>query len=104
MLPYYLNLNKRLISDELSLILLEIAKIVRSNWPKNKILGARVTGSDWLESGITIDDTLYLTKKLKDIGLDYVCVSSGGIIAKTNIKFKKGYQVHLAEIIKKKLI
>lgn len=83
--------------------LLEIAKIVRSNWPKNKILGARVTGSDWLESGITIDDTLYLTKKLKDIGLDYVCVSSGGIIAKTNIKFKKGYQVHLAEIIKKKI-
>jgi 2,4-dienoyl-CoA reductase-like NADH-dependent reductase (Old Yellow Enzyme family) len=82
--------------------LFEVANIVRNNWPKNKILGARITGSDWLENGTTIEDAIYLTKKLKDIGFDYVCVSSGGIETKTNIIFKPGYQVHLAKEIKKK--
>lgn len=82
--------------------LFEVAKIIRDNWPKNKILGARITGSDWLENGTTIEDAIYLTKKLKDIGLDYVCVSSGGITPKTNIIFKPGYQVYLAKQIKKK--
>ena len=29
--------------------LIEIAKDVRKVWPKNKILGARITGYDWLD-------------------------------------------------------
>lgn len=31
--------------------LLEIAKEIRKVWPQDKILGARVTGSDWLKKG-----------------------------------------------------
>ena len=43
-----------------------------------------------------------LVKKLKDRGLDYVCVSSGGILPKTEMVFKPGYQVHLAREIRKR--
>ena len=82
-------------------LLLEIAKSVRNVWPKNKILGARVNGSDWLEKGSKVSDCVYLSKELKKLGLDYVCVTSGGIIPRTNIKFKPGYQVSLAKKIKK---
>ena len=70
-------------------------------WPKNKILGARITGSDRLKKGNHIKEAIYLTKKLKKIGFDYVCVSSGGILPKTNLKFKKGFNVDLAKKIKK---
>ncbi len=83
--------------------LLEIAKEVRRIWPKEKILGARVTGSDWLKKGSTISDCIFLCKNLKKIGFNYVCVSSGGVVPKTKIKFKKGYQVHLAQEIKNKV-
>jgi len=83
--------------------LLEIAKEIRKIWPKNKILGARVTGSDWMKEGVSISDCIYLCKNLKKIGFNYVCVSSAGIVPKTNIKFKKGYQVHLAKKIKEKV-
>ena len=38
---------------------------------------------------------------MKKIGFDYVCVSSGGIIPKTNLKIKNGFNVDLAKIIKK---
>ena len=83
-------------------LLVEIVKVIRKIWPKNKILGARVTGKDWLKSGSTVDDCIFLVNKLKKSGLDYVCVSSGGILSKTNIIFKPGYQIHLARKIKKK--
>ena len=85
-----------------SRLLLEISKEIRRIWPDNKILGARVTGSDNLKGGIRIEDSIFLCKQLKKIGLDYVAVTSGGIIPKTNMKFFPGYQVKLAYKIKKK--
>lgn len=79
-------------------LLTKIASDVRNVWPKNKILGARINGYDWLDKkGSTVNDSVYLSKQLKKIGFDYVCVTSGGIIPKTKIKFKKGYQVFLAK-------
>ena len=82
--------------------LIEIAKDIRKVWPKNKILGARITGYDWMDKkGSSVSDSVYLTKELKKIGFNYVCVSSGGIIPKTKIKKgKKGYQVFLAKKLK----
>ena len=79
---------------------LEVAEKVRQQWPKNKILGARLTGDDWLDDGWNIDDCIYLTHRLKEIGFDYVCISSGGILPKTNLKSSPGYQVHLAEKVR----
>lgn len=81
--------------------LLEVAKKVRELWPKEKILGARVNGQDWLKNGSKLKDCIYLTKELKKIGFDYVCVSSGGILPKTNVVHKTGYQVKFAKKIKK---
>jgi len=82
-------------------LLLDISREIKKIWPKNKILGARITGSDRLKKGNHIKEAIYLTKKLKKIGFDYVCVSSGGILPKTNLKFKKGFNVDLAKKIKK---
>ena len=82
-------------------LLLEIGNIIRKIWPKERILGARITGSDHMDLGITISDSIYLSKKLKKIGFDYVCVSSGGIKSKTKLKLYKGFRVNLAEKIKK---
>ncbi len=80
---------------------LEIAERIRKILPKNKILGARITGSDHLKNGINSKDSIYLAKKLKMIGFDYVCVSSGGILTKTNLKFYKGFRLNIASQIKR---
>ncbi len=80
-----------------------IAKKIREIWPKNKILGARITGSDHLKGGIDINESVFLVKELEKIGLNYVCVSSGGILTKTNLKpNKKAFRLKLAEKIRKK--
>ena len=57
-----------------------MAALVRDEWPNDCILGARVTGSDWLTDRITVSDRIDLAGQLSDIGFGYVCVSSGGIL------------------------
>jgi len=91
------NLIKR------SQLLLEIANDIRQCWPKEKILGARVTAEDCLKNGITIDDCTYLVNELKNIGFDYVTPSSGGIKPITKKKIKPCYQVKYCHHLKKKI-
>lgn len=82
-------------------LLLEISKkIYNLTNKKNIILGARITGHDYLEEGINIKDSVYLAKQLEKIGLDYICVSSGGIKTKTNLKINTKYNLKLSSIIK----
>ena len=70
--------------------------------PKDKIIGARITGNDHLKNGIKPKDCLRLVKKLKSIGIDYVCISSGGIIPVTKLNNKKvAFRLQLAKFIKK---
>lgn len=81
---------------------IEISKKIRKIWPKQKILGARITGTDHYPKGIEVSDAIYLARELKKIGFDYVCVSSGGIYTKTNLKFFKGFRLNIASKIKEK--
>jgi NADPH2 dehydrogenase len=60
---------------------LEIAAAVRAVMPKGMPLGARITGNDWVEGGLTPDDAVAVAETLKAAGLDFVCISSGGISA-----------------------
>jgi 2,4-dienoyl-CoA reductase-like NADH-dependent reductase (Old Yellow Enzyme family) len=74
---------------------LEIAQAVRAIMPRGMPLGARITGVDWVEGGLTPDDAVAFARALKSVGLDFVCVSSGGIssaarptlVANTNVQF-----------------
>ena len=80
---------------------LKIASEIKKKCKKKKIiLGVRVTGNDWVKSGFSIEDCVYLVKNLEKIGIDYICVSSGGIYPKTKLKFKRAYNSELSKIIK----
>jgi NADPH2 dehydrogenase len=79
---------------------LEIARAVRAVVPKGTPLGARITGSDWVEGGLTPDDAVVFAKALKAAGLDYVCISSGGITADTRPTAVANMNVRFAEKVK----
>jgi len=80
---------------------LAVVQAVRAVVPRGIPLGARITGSDWVEGGITVDDAVVLARALKSVGLDYVCVSSGGITADARNPTTPGYNVPLAERIRR---
>jgi 2,4-dienoyl-CoA reductase-like NADH-dependent reductase (Old Yellow Enzyme family) len=80
---------------------LAIARAVRDVVPQSRVLGARITGTDWVEGGLTVGDAVELAGALKSAGYDYVCVSSGGIVPAAKIPVGPGYQVPFAEAVKK---
>ncbi|HZF36663.1 MAG TPA: NADH:flavin oxidoreductase/NADH oxidase [Candidatus Angelobacter sp.] len=75
---------------------LEVARAVRAAVPERMALGARITGTDWIEGGWTVEDAIVLATELKAIGVDFVCVSSGGIQGGIRVPAEPGYQVPLA--------
>ena len=80
---------------------LDVARAVRAVVPPAVPLGARVTGSDWADGGLTPDDAVALGKALKDIGLDYIDVSSGGATAEIRTPTSPGYNVPIAERLRR---
>jgi 2,4-dienoyl-CoA reductase-like NADH-dependent reductase (Old Yellow Enzyme family) len=79
---------------------LEIAAAVRETWPKERALGARISGSDWMEGGLGPDDAVAYARELKRIGFDYVCVSSGAMSPLAKMKVEPNYQVGFASQVK----
>jgi 2,4-dienoyl-CoA reductase-like NADH-dependent reductase (Old Yellow Enzyme family) len=80
---------------------LEVAAAVRAVWPRDKALGMRITGSDWIEGGLTPQDAASFARELERVGFDYVCVSSGGVSLDARITVGPGYQVPFAEAVKR---
>ena len=79
---------------------LEVAAAVRAVWPRDKALGMRITGSDWIEGGLTAADAVVFARELERIGFDYVCVSSGGVSPAARVEVGPGYQVPFAAAVK----
>ena len=82
---------------------LEIAAAVRDTWPKERALGARISGSDWVDGGLGPDDAVAYARELKRLGYDYVCVSSGAMSPLAKMKVEPNYQVPFAAAVKKAL-
>jgi 2,4-dienoyl-CoA reductase-like NADH-dependent reductase (Old Yellow Enzyme family) len=58
---------------------LEIAAAVRSEWPSDKSIFYRLSCVDDLPGGWSLDDTLVLSKRLRDLGIDVIDCSSRGL-------------------------
>ena len=79
----------------------ELMQAVRTVVPASMALGARLTGSDWIEGGITPDEAVALAKAFKAKGADYVDVSSGGLTHDARTPTTEGYNVPIAEKVKR---
>jgi 2,4-dienoyl-CoA reductase-like NADH-dependent reductase (Old Yellow Enzyme family) len=65
-------------------------------------MGLRISGSDWLDGGATVEEAVVFAERLKALGLDYVCVSSGGIDPAAKIAVGPGYQVPFSREVRKR--
>jgi 2,4-dienoyl-CoA reductase-like NADH-dependent reductase (Old Yellow Enzyme family) len=65
-------------------------------------LGIRISGTDWVDGGWTIDETAELTIQLKQAGAQFVHISSGGVSPLQKIAIGPEYQVHLAKTVKER--
>jgi 2,4-dienoyl-CoA reductase-like NADH-dependent reductase (Old Yellow Enzyme family) len=81
---------------------LETAKEMREVWPQNLPMAVRISCSDWTEDGWNIDDSIELSRRLKQLGVDLIdCSSSNGDRTNKNVPFGPGFQVPFAESIRR---
>jgi len=80
---------------------LEVFDAVRAVWPTDRPLGFRLSASDWIEGGWTVEESVALAKILKQRGCDFIDASSGGIALGAKIPLTPGYQVPFAAQIRR---
>ena len=78
----------------------EITESVRSNIPDSMPLFLRISASDWLDGGWSIEESISLAKELKALGVDLVDVSSGGTSSGAPVPVGPGYQVPFSDRIR----
>lgn len=81
-------------------MLREVVEAVRKVWPERYPLSVRISCSDWVDGGWTIEDSVALARALAPLGIDVVDCSSGGAVPGATIPLGPGYQVPFAHRIR----
>jgi 2,4-dienoyl-CoA reductase-like NADH-dependent reductase (Old Yellow Enzyme family) len=82
-------------------LLLEVVAAVRAAWPADRALLVRISATDWVTGGHSLEDSVVVAGWLRELGVDLIDVSSGGVSPHQDISPGPGYQVHLAERIRR---
>ena len=81
--------------------LLETTRAVRRALPEDVPLLVRLSCTDWAEGGWTIDDSVNVSRLLKEEGVDLIDCSTGGATRNARIPVGPDYQVPFAERIRR---
>lgn len=82
-------------------LLFEVLQAIQSEWPSDLPLFVRISATDWADGGWNIEESVQLSKLLKEKGVDLIDVSSGGLVTHQQIPLGPNYQVPFAGSIKK---
>jgi 2,4-dienoyl-CoA reductase-like NADH-dependent reductase (Old Yellow Enzyme family) len=84
-------------------MLREVVQATRQTWPADLPLFVRISATDWVEGGWSIQDSVCLAKQLQPLGVDLIDCSSGGLAPNIPIAAGAGYQTPFAEQIRKEV-
>jgi 2,4-dienoyl-CoA reductase-like NADH-dependent reductase (Old Yellow Enzyme family) len=79
----------------------ETAAAVRAVWPDSLPLTVRLSCTEWVEGGWTIEESVVLARQLKAQGVDLIDVSSGGGVHAARAPSTPGFHVPLSERIRR---
>lgn len=81
--------------------LLEVVDAVRAEVGEGYPVVVRFSATDWVDGGLTLDETTQVARWAAEHGADLADVSTGGNVASAPIPVGPGYQVPFAEAIKR---
>ena len=80
---------------------LKVADSVRQAWPAHLPLFVRISSTDWVEGGWDLAQSIELSRRLKEIGVDLIDCSSAGMVPHARIPAGPGFQVPFAAAIRR---
>jgi 2,4-dienoyl-CoA reductase-like NADH-dependent reductase (Old Yellow Enzyme family) len=87
--------------DNRARLALEVTEAVRGEWPERLPLLARISATDWVEGGWTVEESVQLARLMRAAGVDLVDCSSGGTVPGAAVPVGPGYQTPFAERIRR---
>ena len=81
-------------------LLREVLSALREVWPERLPLWLRISATDWAEGGWDIEQSIELARSVRELGVDLIDVSSGGLVPGVTIPVGPGYQVDFAARIR----
>ncbi|MBY0429828.1 MAG: oxidoreductase, partial [Rhodospirillales bacterium] len=82
-------------------LLREVVAETRKVWPETLPLLVRLSATDWVEGGWDVEQTVEISRRLKDLGVDLIDVTSAGLLPSAPIPLGPGYQTVFAERVRK---
>lgn len=82
---------------------LEAARRVRAIVPENLPVFVRISATDWTDGGWDLEQSIEFCRRLKEIGIDLIDVSTGGNVPDAKIPVAPGYQVRFAAEIRRQV-
>ncbi len=79
---------------------MEVIEAVRAAWPSDLPLWFRISSTDWIDGGWTIEDSVSLARLVKPLGVDLIDCSSGGLAPQQKIELAPCYQTPFAARIR----
>jgi 2,4-dienoyl-CoA reductase-like NADH-dependent reductase (Old Yellow Enzyme family) len=80
---------------------LRVAGAVRAAFPADRPVFVRISATDWAEGGWDLAQSIVFARRLKEVGVDLVDCSSGGLVPRAKVAVGPGYQVPFAEAIRR---
>lgn len=80
--------------------LLQVAERLRNTIPQHLPFFVRISATDWIDGGWDIQQSIILSLRLKELGVDLIDVSSGGTTLDAKIPVARGYQIPFAKRIR----
>src|SRR5690606_9720906 len=59
---------------------LTIAERTRKVWPSHLPLFVRISATDWVEGGWDLEQSIELSRRLREVGVDLIDCSSGALV------------------------
>jgi 2,4-dienoyl-CoA reductase-like NADH-dependent reductase (Old Yellow Enzyme family) len=79
----------------------EAVEAVRAAISDGTPVWVRISATDWVENGWTIEQSVALSDKLKSLGVDLIDCSSGALVPGEKIPVGSGYQTTFADRIRR---
>jgi 2,4-dienoyl-CoA reductase-like NADH-dependent reductase (Old Yellow Enzyme family) len=79
----------------------EVVAAVRTVWPERLPLLVRLSATDWVEGGWSVDETVELCRALKGLGADLIDVSSAGLLPTARVPAGTGFQTEFAARVRR---
>jgi 2,4-dienoyl-CoA reductase-like NADH-dependent reductase (Old Yellow Enzyme family) len=80
-----------------------VAARVRAVWPDDLPVFVRISATDWVAGGWDLEQSLELCRHLKEIGIDLIDCSSGGLTADAQIPAAPGFQTPFATAVRREI-